>query len=80
MLHAREDYNRIQDPLNKIPADEPVLLFRAQDKYARHALLEYIKVIRNDPTATPEALEVANTVARHERLFVEWETKKTPDL
>ena len=31
MLHAREDYNRIQDPEGKIPQDEPVFLIRAQD-------------------------------------------------
>ena len=24
MIHARDDYNRIQDPAGKIPADEPV--------------------------------------------------------
>ncbi len=32
MLHTREDYNRIQDPHNKIPDDEPVFLLRAQDR------------------------------------------------
>jgi len=31
MLHARQDYNRIQDPDNKIPKDEPVFLLRGQD-------------------------------------------------
>ena len=31
MFHARKDYNRIQDPENKIPEDEPVFLLRAQD-------------------------------------------------
>lgn len=31
MKHAREDYNRIQDPDNKIEQDEPVFLLRAQD-------------------------------------------------
>lgn len=24
MIHAREDYNRIQDPAGQIPEDEPV--------------------------------------------------------
>lgn len=28
MIHARDDYNRIQDPENKIGKDEPVLLIR----------------------------------------------------
>jgi hypothetical protein len=34
MKHARDDYNRIQDPSGKIPADEPVFLLRAQDRSA----------------------------------------------
>lgn len=32
MLHARPDYNRIQDPEGKIAVDEPVFLIRAQDR------------------------------------------------
>lgn len=31
MRHAREDYNRIQDPEGKIAEDEPVFLLRAKD-------------------------------------------------
>lgn len=31
MRHARQDYNRIQDPTGKIPASEPVFLLRGQD-------------------------------------------------
>jgi hypothetical protein len=31
MIHARADYNRIQDPAGKIGAEEPVFLMRAQD-------------------------------------------------
>mgnify|MGYP001583782085 CR=1 FL=1 len=34
MKHARPDYNRIQDPSGKIPADEPVFVIRAQDMSA----------------------------------------------
>lgn len=34
MLHARSDYNRIQDPSGKIPEDEPVFIVRGQDKCA----------------------------------------------
>lgn len=32
MIHARLDYNRIQDPEGKIGEDEPVFLVRAKDK------------------------------------------------
>jgi hypothetical protein len=38
MKHAREDYNRIQDPENKIGEDEPVFLLRAQDLTAPNTL------------------------------------------
>lgn len=31
MRHSRPDYNRIQDPDELIPEDEPVFLLRAQD-------------------------------------------------
>ncbi len=31
MIHARADYNRIQDPAGIIPDDEPVFLLRARD-------------------------------------------------
>lgn len=32
MIHARKDYNRIQDPEGKIEKDEPVFLIRAKDR------------------------------------------------
>lgn len=34
MIHARKDYQRIQDPANKIPEHEPVFLLRGQDMLA----------------------------------------------
>jgi len=34
LIHARKDYDRIQDPEHKIPEDEPVFLLRAQDTVA----------------------------------------------
>ena len=40
MKHARKDYDRIQDPENKIPDDEPVFLIRGQDTTAP-AVLRY---------------------------------------
>jgi len=41
MKHARSDYDHIQDPNNKIPADEPVFLLRGQDVNAPHAVRMY---------------------------------------
>lgn len=38
MIHARKDYDRIQDPARIIPADEPVFLLRGQDRCAIGAI------------------------------------------
>ncbi len=43
MKHAREDYNRIQDPANLIPDDEPVFLLRGQDLAAPHAIAAWVE-------------------------------------
>ena len=43
MKHAREDYNRIQDPDNLIPEDEAVFLLRAQDTLMPSILMDYAK-------------------------------------
>jgi len=42
MKHAREDYNRIQDPDEKIPDNEPVFLLRGQDVLAPNLLREVV--------------------------------------
>ena len=41
MQHGRSDYNRIQDPENKIPTDEPVFLIRGQDRAAVATIRAY---------------------------------------
>ena len=43
MKHARTDYDRIQDPAGKIPADEPVFLLRAQDQTAADTVEYWIR-------------------------------------
>lgn len=43
MKHAREDYNRIQDPENIIPENEPVFLLRGKDVAAPHAIEAWIE-------------------------------------
>lgn len=49
MLHAREDYNRIQDPENKIPEDEPVFLLRGQDLTAPQTVRFWANMNRANP-------------------------------
>ena len=79
MLHAREDYNRIQDPLRKIPTDEPVFLLRGQDKFAPALLLRWAAELRldyGDPI-------MARMVEDHAQLMIYWQLDhnvKTPDL
>ncbi len=80
MLHAREDYKRFQDPENKIPEDEPVMLFRAQDKYAAGAVEFYANLIASDPDATDEALNVSAVCFKWSEKMKAWPKQKSPDL
>lgn len=80
MKHARKDYDRFQDPANKIPEDEPVMLFRAQDQYAVDALLGYVAAIYADPQSTPDAQECADVVTKFIKVFEAWDVTKSPDL
>ena len=45
MLHAREDYQPIQDPRGLIPEDEPVFLIRGQDQFAVATLEFYAQQV-----------------------------------
>lgn len=76
MIHARDDYNRIQDPDGKIPEDEPVFLLRAQDAIAAAIVrkwAEYNTLGGGDPVLTKLALEQADKMD-------DWPVKKTADL
>lgn len=76
MRHARADYNRIQDPANKIPADEPVFLLREQDAVA--AATVRIWAILNRLVGGDSRL---STLAEaHAQRMDAWDTKKPADL
>lgn len=89
MKHARDDYNRIQDPAVKdesllgkgctpIADEEPVFLVRAKDKFAPHVLLDY--AARCDESALPE---MAETCRQHAGAMFRWQEQhgfKLPDL
>ncbi len=77
MKHARIDYDRIQDPENKIPEDEPVFLLRAQDKTAAQIVRLWAHAQRNLVDADPEAIRLAE---QHANLMDEWPVKKTADV
>jgi hypothetical protein len=85
MIHARKDYNRIQDPAVTNPAllapgatpiaeDEPVFLLRAQDETAAATVRLWAALnTQGDPNAVQLALE-------HARKMDAWAKKKTADV
>lgn len=76
MLHARLDYNRIQDPEGRIPANEPVFLIRAQDVVSGDAVRAWADLndaAGGDPTLSRLARE-------HAVRMDAWPAKKTAGL
>lgn len=80
MKHARPDYNRIQDPAGLIPEDEPVFLFRAQDRFAADAIYGYLIRIEIALKEGEIAPEFVQATIDHLAQFINWPVKKTPDL
>ncbi len=80
MIHAREDYNRIQDPAGKIGEDEPVFLVRAQDKTAANMVRHYGQNLLDSGGDA----EIAAMCFSHARKMDAWREKhgggKMPDL
>ena len=76
MLHARKDYNRIQDPENKIPEDEPVFLLRAQDRISDVVVLFWAET--NDKFGGDKEL---SQMAREQAAKMSlWPKRKMADL
>ena len=79
MIHAREDYNRIQDPAGKIPADEPVFLLRAQDKHAPEVVAFWASLVLREGNAP----EMGSMAMHQARRMGDWQAehgRKSPDL
>ena len=76
MKHAREDYDRFQDPLGKIPDDEPVFLLRGQDKLAWHV----VKIYAYCAELAGCSSELVQRCREHSERMKQWPKKKTPDL
>lgn len=69
MIHARDDYNRIQDPAKRIGLTEPVFLIRAKDISAPDTVRHWAELNRingGDPELTKLALE-------HAKFMEEWQ-------
>lgn len=83
MKHARNDYNRIQDPENLIPEDEPVFLLRSTDRFAAKVVLHYADLIAADPLAPTESRELSQRArdwAYQMRDYADKHRAKYPDL
>jgi hypothetical protein len=76
MIHARKDYQRIQDPAGKIPKDEPVFLLRAQDRTAAATLMFWIIANESLRDGDKKAIALAK---RHLKRMLVWPVKKTAD-
>ena len=79
MIHARDDYNRIQDPAGLIAEDEPVFLLRAKDKFAPEVVAYWASLLQREGTQP----EMADMAMQHSRAMKDWQHingKKTPDL
>lgn len=75
MKHAREDYNRIQDPAGLIEADEPVFLIRAKDIVSGDAVRAWanLHLMRGGDPA------MAKAAYRQADLMDAWPTKQSAD-
>jgi len=79
MIHARKDYDHIQDPSGKIAADEPVFLLRAKDVLAPMCLILWAEEL----ITRGGDKEMAGMVADHAAKMIDWQEKngcKLPDL
>jgi len=79
VIHAREDYNRIQDPAGKIPIDEPVFLIRGQDTVGPEAVEAWAELAEKLGAGSDIILK-AREHAEAMRTWQWCHSKKTPDL
>ena len=76
MIHTRKDYDRIQDPENKIPEDEPVFLLRAQDQIAAEVVRYWEKL----HIARGGNFDIAKSALKLADLMDDWPKHKSADL
>ena len=79
MQHARDDYNRIQDPSGLIPDDEPVFLIRGKDRAAPGAV-EAGANLAEALGADHEIIDAARSQAALMRDYQASVENKVPDI
>lgn len=79
MIHARKDYDRIQDPAGIIPADEPVFLLRGRDICAPGTIRAWAQLARlagADATIVEAAERQADLMEQYQAAC----EKQVPDM
>lgn len=79
MKHARPDYDRIQDPAELIPEDEPVFLLRGQDKLAP----SIVEVWAEKASALGASQKIVTAAFRQASRMRAWQMQhgaKVPDM
>lgn len=79
MKHAREDYNRIQDPEGLIPENEPVFLLRGRDVCAPAALEAWSKEAAKYGV-DQEMIDKVDIWAQYMRKWQAEHESKVPDM
>ena len=82
MIHARLDYQRIQDPEKKIGTNEPVFLMRAQDDLFVPILLMYAALAQMQCDKSQKG-RIVNTLLKHVERAKDWRQHnkcKLPDM
>ena len=74
MIHARNDYNRIQDPIGKIGEDEPVFMVRAKDELAPK-IMEYWATLWEASGKELRDNDMAVMVREHAARTRQWQEK-----
>jgi hypothetical protein len=81
MQHARADYNRrIQDSDGKIGKDEPVMLFRAQDRHFLAILERYDELLNSDEKSEAPIRKAVRRQIERAKKWGETHPTKTPDV
>jgi hypothetical protein len=76
MIHARADYDRIQDPEHRIPDNEPVFLIRGQDRFGADAVAAYANMLEREDPGNP----LIHMAREHVSRMRAWKVHKTPDV
>ncbi len=76
MKHARDDYDRIQDPAKLIPDDEPVFLLRGQDILAPLVLDYYASLVAG--MGGDQQIVTKTTLQAHK--MRQWPRRRMPDI